>query len=489
MKRVIAIVAVVVMLSLLVSACDSGGYASEEPFTIYEGYSSNSAPAAPLPPMVSDDSVAMLFDNEYDYDMSSEEAGLSDSGTPATLSAAVGGDDGLAEKIIYTAHAEIETLEFDDTIDRVYTMIGLNGAFVENSYVSGINHEQRQYGIQSLREARFTIRVPQNRLEAMTENLDSLGNVIYLVSDAKNITSEFIDTESHLTALRAQEQSLLNMLRAADTIADMIIIEERLSDVRYTIESLTSTLRNWQNKVDYSTLTLNITEVLLLTDTEIVIDVDEPTYWEKMGDGFLSSAEGVGRFFAELFRFLVISLPVLAVLGAITAITLIILKLTVWKKSRKKRTSVKNNRPGQATVNQTAQLNVNQSEESSDSQPEHPSDRQQEHPTTDQHEREAVKEGEGPALSQQGQPVVNQPPYYPPQHPGQFPVNQYGQFPGNQPWQFPVNHQGPFPGYQHPQYPVNQTGHLQGNQQVQSPPKQTGQADHGADGASNDSND
>ena len=43
------------------------------------------------------------------------------------------------------------------------------------------------------------------------------------------------------------------------------LIGKRL-DGRYQIESLTTTLRTWQNQVDYSTLTLWITEVKTLTE-------------------------------------------------------------------------------------------------------------------------------------------------------------------------------------------------------------------------------
>ena len=51
------------------------------------------------------------------------------------------------------------------------------------------------------------------------------------------------------------------MLEKAETVADMITIESRLSEVRYNIESVTSQLNNWQHQVDYSTINLSIYEV------------------------------------------------------------------------------------------------------------------------------------------------------------------------------------------------------------------------------------
>ncbi len=42
---------------------------------------------------------------------------------------------------------------------------------------------------------------------------------------------------------------------------DLITIESRLADVRYEIEAITTTLRNWQNEIDYSTVSLTINDV------------------------------------------------------------------------------------------------------------------------------------------------------------------------------------------------------------------------------------
>ena len=241
---------------------------------------------------------------------------------------------GLAEKIIYSAYAEIETVEFDETIDKVHEMLNLNGAFIENSYIGGRNYAQSRHGYQAYRSARFTLRVPQERLASMTESLSMLGNVIVVQNDAQNITSQFFDTQSRLTALRTEEESLLNMLAKAETVADMIIIVERLSEVRYGIESLTSTLRNWQNQIDYSTLSLHIQEVEVFTEIQPI----HRTYWQQIGDGLQGSIRAVGMFFMDLFRWIIVSLPVLIILAVIAAAVAIIVRSKI-RKARKRKES------------------------------------------------------------------------------------------------------------------------------------------------------
>jgi len=230
--------------------------------------------------------------------------------------------EGFAEKIIYSVYADIETITFEDTIAGVNSLIISYGAFIENSNISGRNHASQFFGWNDLRSANFTIRVPKEHLNAITGHLEGLGNVLQLSSNATNITAQFIDTESHLNSLTVQEERLLSMLAQADDVADLILLEERLSNIRYQIESITSTLKNWQNQVDYSTLTLNIREVEQYTER---VEIHR-SYWQQIGDGFMSSMRGVGRFFMGLFKWLIVSAPVLIILAALAVVTILIVR-------------------------------------------------------------------------------------------------------------------------------------------------------------------
>ena len=67
--------------------------------------------------------------------------------------------------------------------------------------------------------------------------------------------------QSHKKALLAEQESLLSMMEQAESIEDIIAINEQLTDVRYQIESMESQLRTYDNQVDYSTVNLYIDEV------------------------------------------------------------------------------------------------------------------------------------------------------------------------------------------------------------------------------------
>jgi len=238
----------------------------------------------------------------------------------------------FSEKIIYSVWAEIETRNFDETLAKIDALINNHGAFIENSNEKGVTYS---HSGQSYRYAYFQIRVPSNQLSAVRNSLGSLGNVVSRSDNATNVTSQFIDTEARRNSLLVQEERILDMLSKVENLSDLILLEQHLSSIRYQIESLTSTLNQWQNQVDYSTLTLNINEVEEFTEFVPI----HRTYWEQMGDGIMATLRGIGNFFTSIFMWVVVSAPVLIILIGIALITFIIIraKLRVYKKNRKER--------------------------------------------------------------------------------------------------------------------------------------------------------
>jgi len=317
MKKNIMILLLTILAVMLLAAC---GGAPEAAVMWATNDSYDAAPqAAPMPEY----EESIMFDEDYGYDYTDAEfIAASEAAGGCITPVNVPVTEGFAEKIIYSVYADIETMQFDETIDRVYRLLESYGAFIESSNVSGVNYETRFHGWNEYRYAYFSLRVPKNHLNAMTANLESLGNVINLNSSAENITSQFFDTQSRLNSLTVQEERLLDMLSKAEDVPDLIAIEERLGDVRYQIESLTTTINNWQNQVDYSTVTLSIREVEQFTEQTQI----HRTYWQQIGDGFMSTIRGVGNFFMNFFKWLIVSAPVLVILAGIAVVAVLIVK-------------------------------------------------------------------------------------------------------------------------------------------------------------------
>jgi hypothetical protein len=290
-KRMLAFL--LVLLLILLSACGAASSAADKaPMT-------TAAPAA-----AGED---MLY--------SSYSGGNTDGNTDGSAAASGALDK---EKIIYSADARVESLDFDASVASVYDLIDRTGSFLESSEVAGNNYSSSGY--KSGRTANFVIRVPRESFQELTDSLSTLGNVPYRKIYTENITADYFDTESRLNAYRTEEERLLAMLEKAETVEDMLNIEDRLSQVRYNIESLTSTLMNWDSLISYSTVTLQITEVSDYTENTPV----QQTYWQKIVDAFGGSLEGIASFFKWLLIALIAILPILVVVGIILAVVFLI---------------------------------------------------------------------------------------------------------------------------------------------------------------------
>lgn len=246
------------------------------------------------------------------------------------------GDGGAAradtyDKIIYSGAASIETIRFDETVDGVYALVERCGGFVENSYVTGKDYYTEYYGRNAYRSAEFTIRVPREAFKSITGDLEQLGSVTYSSVQAENITAAYTDTQSRLSAYRTEEARLLSMLEKADTVEDMLNIESRLSDVRYSIESLTTTLTNWDSKVNYSTLRLSISEVKELKEETPITR----TFGDDLVAGFRSSCQWLVRALKDSAIFLLSAIPVLVIPAAVVVIVLLCLRGRKRKKAKK----------------------------------------------------------------------------------------------------------------------------------------------------------
>ena len=239
--------------------------------------------------------------------------------------------EGSPEKLIYSASATVETTEFDQTVEKLTALVAEYGGFVESSSINGSNYYSQSRGYSSERYASYVIRVPSDRFSTLMSSLSALGNVPYSHTYTENITAQYYDTDARLTAYKTQETRLLEMMEIAETVEDLISIEEKLTELRYKIESLQSTLNNWDRQVSYSSLNLDVQEVIEYTPESRM------SYGQELALALTNGLKRTGEFFKDLLLTLVGALPALVILAVVLAIL-----IPVWKKRRKARRMKKN---------------------------------------------------------------------------------------------------------------------------------------------------
>ena len=307
---------------MLLTACGGSRNATKEAAYAVGGdadfysasYATNAAVEVGAPQMAWDEEMAD----------SAADAGFSEfSGQPAVGESV---QTSSSRKLIRNVNIEVETQEFDDLVAFLESSAATVGGYVENSYsYNGSSYNGRG----SRRSANFTLRIPADKLDQFLNDVGGRANVISRNQNVQDITLTYVDMESHKNALRTEEQSLIDMLAKAETVEDLITIENRLADVRYQIESMESQLRTYDNLVDYATLTISVSEVEELTP------VVEQTAWEKMSSGFTSSLHNIGRGLQNFGIGVVMNLPYILV-WAVVLIVLFFIGKSVIKSVIKK---------------------------------------------------------------------------------------------------------------------------------------------------------
>ena len=191
-------------------------------------------------------------------------------------------------KLITTANIDVETKEFDKLYSDIETYVRNAGGYLEsiNTY-----NGSRYNGQVVERHANLTVRIPADKLDAFLDEIGTAGNITNRSQNVEDITLTYVDLEAHKKTLMEEQERLNEFLREAETIEDIIYIEDRLSNIRYQLESMESQLRTYDNKVNYSTVYLNIDEVVEYTP----VIYEEPTTLERMKEGFSESIEDIKR--------------------------------------------------------------------------------------------------------------------------------------------------------------------------------------------------
>ncbi len=252
----------------------------------------------------------------------SERVGDSGATTPRTAD--------LSRKLITTANIDVETKEFDKLYNDIEAYVRDAGGYLEsiNTY-----NGSRYYGQVVERHANLTVRIPADKLDAFLEEIGTAGNITNRSQNVEDITLTYVDLEAHKKTLMDEQERLEEFLREAETIEDIIYIEDRLAGIRYQLESMESQLRTYDNKVNYSTVYLNINEVVEYTP----VVYEEPSVWDRMKEGFGDSIEDIKRGFQNFAVWFVSNVIYLAIFAIIIfAIVRWILYLASDKRAAKK---------------------------------------------------------------------------------------------------------------------------------------------------------
>lgn len=250
-----------------------------------------------------------------------------------------------SQKLIKTVSMSMETKEFDTLLENIRSKVEELGGYIESSEISGSSY----YSLQGNRYAWMTLRIPADKLDGFVTIVSELGNVTSKNESVQDITLQYVDVESHKKALETEQTRLLELLEKAESMEDIIAIESRLSEVRYELQSYGSTLRTYDNQVNYSTVSINISEVERVTPV-----IEERTFFEEVQYRLSDNLYDIGQGMRNFAIWLISSLPYLFIWAVVILVFIFVVRKLIRKKplfGRKKKEQKKEKEENQEQEN------------------------------------------------------------------------------------------------------------------------------------------
>lgn len=317
-RKTRGLLAFIMMMTLLVTACSSKGAMDVDTSTANDRDVKNSHTEL----MQSTGSSGAT--TNQDYDESFEIPG-------ASYSLTSGADQVQPQdKIIRTFYLDIETKEFDSLITTIDARIKELGGYVESSNITG---EPYNYS-NTTRRGSIVARIPSERVDEFINTMGDNANIITRNENTENVSLEYIDAESRVETLKIEQERLFAILEKEVNLDNIITLESRLSEIRYELQNYESKLRYYDNQVAYSTVNMDITEVEKLTP----VTETKPTMGTRIQNGFKRTMNDIGEGLQDFCVWFIVNLPYLLIWGLIITVIVIIIRKAI-KKSNAKKTS------------------------------------------------------------------------------------------------------------------------------------------------------
>jgi hypothetical protein len=187
-----------------------------------------------------------------------------DAPAPAEMKAGAARDESKADEpavapaassrlVIYSGSLRVQVERLDSASIHLRRLVSKLGGYLAGETTENYGSEQR---------LTFSIRVPARQFDPLVRGAEGIGT--YLAEknlQAQDVTEEFRDNEARLKSRRTAELTLLDILRRARTVDEVLKVQEQLQRIREEIEVVEGRNRYLGDRVAYSTLSVTLYEL------------------------------------------------------------------------------------------------------------------------------------------------------------------------------------------------------------------------------------
>jgi hypothetical protein len=192
----------------------------------------------------------------------------------------------LASKVVSTGaiSLSVSSGRIDDAITTLTTLAARQGGFVASSRVIAGTSGSPARGV-------ITLRVPQRRFSALVAAVQKVGRTTSVVTNSTDVTSQYVDYESQISALQASRAQYLAIMAKATTINEILAVQSQLNTIEVELQQLEGQRNVLDNEAAYGTLTIKLNEHSGSMHVRSGIN----RAWTQSVSGFVTGFEGLVR--------------------------------------------------------------------------------------------------------------------------------------------------------------------------------------------------
>ena len=215
--------------------------------------------------------------------------------------------------LIRNGNAQIEVDSLEIAMQQVRDLAQRLGGYIANTQLAS--------GRDQIRSATLEMKFPAARWGDAVSGLKPIGKVEALNEFTQDVGEEYVDVTARVENAQRLERRLIELLgNRTGRLSDVLAVERELARVREEIERYQGRLRYLRNRVQLSTLTVNVHEEYPVVSARGETGV--------LGDAFKQAWRNFVGFIAGIISLTGILIP-LALLG--------ILAWTLWRRWRPRR--------------------------------------------------------------------------------------------------------------------------------------------------------
>ncbi|MDO4438682.1 MAG: DUF4349 domain-containing protein [Eubacteriales bacterium] len=221
-------------------------------------------------------------------------------------------------KLIRTVNMELKVeSDISEAVNEIISLVEAQGGYIEQNSSYFGDYSQT---------VNLKLRVPKDGSDGLIDELKGKYKLLNIDDSVEDVTLNYTDIKTRLEVKTKTRDKYMEYLDKAESIEEILAIEEKISQVTAEIESYESQMRVMDNQIDYTTIYLN-----LQSDEKGV----ERGFWDKVKERFNNFSENVLKVIMSMIEWTVYALIVLIFVIPLVGLTVKILMRIIRGKNKK----------------------------------------------------------------------------------------------------------------------------------------------------------